>query len=124
MKPTQLIASAAVLGPLSGAAVAGPGHTPGEGHERLDRTDHDKPGDPKNAAHVIPVAMGKREFPILGPNSVLAAKSALSAYGQGRYVAFYAVMSPSIRRSCRQRGSPVKSALVALQPRSHPMWSG
>ncbi len=30
-----------------------------------------------------------KEFPILGPNSVFAARAALAAHGQGRYVAFH-----------------------------------
>jgi uncharacterized cupredoxin-like copper-binding protein len=55
MKVTALIAGTVMLGMLAGAASAGPGHKPGEGHSHADETAYGKPGDPKKPARVVQV---------------------------------------------------------------------
>src|SRR3546814_11213588 len=62
-----------------------------------------------------------KEFPILGPNSLYAAKAALAAHRQGRYVAFHQALMQAEGAADSDRVHPVAAevGLGVAAPKPH-----
>ncbi|MDO8972903.1 cupredoxin family protein [Reyranella sp.] len=55
MKLERLTSAAIAASLISVAALAAPGHKPGEGHSHADDTAYGKPGDPKKPARIVQI---------------------------------------------------------------------
>jgi uncharacterized cupredoxin-like copper-binding protein len=65
MRLQTLLASVLVVGVFSGAALAGPGHKPGEEHGQAEETAYGKPGDPKKPARIVQIVMREADGKML-----------------------------------------------------------
>ena len=65
MKARTLLAASVAAVLLAGAAVAAPGHKPGEGHSHADETAYGKPGDPKNPARIVQIVFREEDGKML-----------------------------------------------------------
>jgi uncharacterized cupredoxin-like copper-binding protein len=65
MRLRTLLAFFLAVGLFPGAAMAGPGHKPGEGHGHPEETAYGKPGDPKKPARVVQIVMREADGKML-----------------------------------------------------------
>jgi uncharacterized cupredoxin-like copper-binding protein len=65
MRLQTLLAFLLAAGLFSGAAMAGPGHKPGEAHSHPEETAYGKPGDPKKPARVVQIVMREADGKML-----------------------------------------------------------
>ncbi len=61
MRNRTFLTASIVAGLLASAALAAPGHAPGEGHAHGGETAYGKPGDPKKPARVVQVVFREDE---------------------------------------------------------------
>lgn len=62
----QLVAvSVVAILAIGGAAIASPGHAPGQGHGHAAETAYGKPGDPKKPARIVQVTMREADGKML-----------------------------------------------------------
>ena len=75
MKMTSLIGGAVALGLLTGSALAGPGHGPGQGHSHAEESVYGKPGDPKKPSRIVQVVFREDDGKMLFlPNNLKVRK--------------------------------------------------
>lgn len=65
MSNQLVIATMAAILAIGTAAVASPGHKPGQGHGHADETAYGKPGDPKKPARIVQVTMREADGKML-----------------------------------------------------------
>jgi uncharacterized cupredoxin-like copper-binding protein len=65
VKARTLLATSIAVVLLAGAAVAAPGHKPGEGHSNADETAYGKPGDPKKPARIVQIVFREEDGKML-----------------------------------------------------------
>lgn len=61
----RVSATVLVVGLLSGAALADPGHKPGQGHSHAVEATYGVPGDPKKPARIVQVVMRESDGKML-----------------------------------------------------------